>query len=278
MIARSWACYGGVSTRVLSVSGSGIPIVLLHGFADTADTWRAVLDRLAARGHRAVAVDLPGFGAAGRRRPGPLLPQFDDFTDALLDDLGTSILVGNSLGAATAVRAASRRGDLVKALVTLNDPISARHWLARLARFRAVPPLWWAGVGQLKVPRAALAWSTRHAARRVLYGPGVAPDPQVLEQWVRTASQWSDVATLGRYAFQYAYETVDGHRDLTVTCPTAVVHGARDRIIPVQSSRVLHEQLPSSELVILPRSGHCPQLDNPAEVVRLVLRLADGLS
>jgi pimeloyl-ACP methyl ester carboxylesterase len=53
------------------------------------------------------------------------------------------------------------------------------------------------------------------------------------------------------------------------------VHGACDRIIPVHASRTLHRQISGSELVVLPRSGHCPQLDNPDEVVRLTLRLLD---
>ena len=55
MIAESRADFGGVSTRVLSVPGEGLPIVLLHGYGDSADTWRAVLTKLAAAGRRAVA-------------------------------------------------------------------------------------------------------------------------------------------------------------------------------------------------------------------------------
>ncbi len=82
------------------------------------------------------------------------------------------------------------------------------------------------------------------------------------------------LAALGRYAFQYAHETADGHRDLQITCPAVVAHGARDRIIPVHASRTLHQQIAGSALVVLPRSGHCPQLDNPREVVRLILELA----
>ena len=39
--------FAGYDTRVLELEGSGPPIVLLHGYADSADTWRLVLDRLA---------------------------------------------------------------------------------------------------------------------------------------------------------------------------------------------------------------------------------------
>jgi len=56
----------GFETRALELEGSGPPLVLLHGFADSADTWRTLLDRLGRADRRAVAVDLPGFGTADR--------------------------------------------------------------------------------------------------------------------------------------------------------------------------------------------------------------------
>ena len=61
-----------------------MPIVLFHGYADSADTWRQSLALIARAGRRAVAVDLPGFGAADRLAPGPVLPQLDAFGHAVL--------------------------------------------------------------------------------------------------------------------------------------------------------------------------------------------------
>lgn len=278
MIIETRSRFGGTGTRVLAVPGCGPPIVCLHGYADSADTWRPVLQRLAAAGRRALAVDMPGFGRAGARAPGRLVEQFDTFADALLDEVGPAVLMGNSLGAATAVRAAARRSDGVAALVALDDPVNAQHWLARLARSRPVPVQVWNGVGRIPMPAPAVKWAAQVAAKRVLYGPGAAVDPTVLGQWSDSLSRPSALATLGRDAFQYALETSGGHRGVRVTCPTLIVHGARDRIIPVQASRTLHRQIPGSELVVLPRSGHCPQLDDPGEVVRLTLRLLDGIN
>ncbi|BBZ14424.1 alpha/beta fold hydrolase [Mycobacterium branderi] len=275
MITASRVTYNDVGTRALSVVGNGTPIVLLHGYADSADTWRGVLTRLEAAGRRAFAVDLPGFGQADPRRSGALVPQFDAFLDAILAETGPAVLVGNSLGAATAVRGAAHNPAAVKALVALNDPLNARHWLARVARRREIAATFWSRVAHAPVPSTALSWATRRIVPKFLYGPGIVADPEVVRYWSQTISCVSDVATLGRYAFQYAYETTAGHRGVRVSCPTVIVHGARDRIIPVQSSRLLHQQIPGSELVVLPRSGHCPQLDNPTSVVRLIASLLD---
>lgn len=271
MIAETRAMFGGVGTRVLSVPGNGTPVVLLHGYADSADTWRAVLTRLEAVGRRAFAVDLPGFGRADRRGSGPLLPQFDAFADAILAESGPAVLVGNSLGAATAVRAATRNPDRVAALVALDDPLNARHWLARVARSRDVPVRFWNGVGRIPVPRVAVRWVAKQGVVRMLYGTRTtSADPAVMAHWVTAFDSPASVAVLGRYALQYARETAGGHRDVRVGCPTVVVHGARDRIIPVNASQILHQQIPGSELVVLSRSGHCPQLDDPETVVRLI--------
>ena len=76
---------GTTRTRVLSTPGSGPPIVLLHGFGDSADTWRPVLELLAAAGHVAVAPDLPGFGRAPRLQREQLLPQWDAFVLEWID-------------------------------------------------------------------------------------------------------------------------------------------------------------------------------------------------
>jgi pimeloyl-ACP methyl ester carboxylesterase len=56
--------FAGFDTRVLELEGFGPPLLLLHGYADSADTWRPLLAALGRAERRAVAVDLPGFGAA----------------------------------------------------------------------------------------------------------------------------------------------------------------------------------------------------------------------
>ena len=63
----------GHRTRALEVAGSGPGIVLLHGWSDSADTWRPLLAQLGSRGRRAIAVDLPGFGEATRLHDGAVL-------------------------------------------------------------------------------------------------------------------------------------------------------------------------------------------------------------
>lgn len=269
MITESRVRYNGVRTRELSVPGTGTPIVLLHGYADSADTWRDVLTRLEGAGRHAFAVDLPGFGEADHRRDGPLLPQLIEFVDAIVAERKPVVLVGNSLGAATALCVGSTSAGVV-GLCLVDEPVLVDRWVSRFARRR--DRMWVARtVSAAPVPAGVVRWAVRHGVRNVLYGNRRGASPDVVERWVLANSDVKAVGTLVRYALQVARETDGIHVGRDVRVPTLLVHGSRDRLIPVAASRALHEQIPGSELVVLPKSGHCPQLDDPESMSRLLL-------
>src|SRR5215213_4474051 len=103
----------GYTTRALELEGDTPAIVLLHGYADSADSWRRVLDLLARADRAALAVDLPGFGVADALQEGPVLPQLDAVAAAAVayahEQTGAELILGgNSLGGALALRAAER--------------------------------------------------------------------------------------------------------------------------------------------------------------------------
>jgi pimeloyl-ACP methyl ester carboxylesterase len=98
---------GGFGTRVLELEGDGPPLVLLHDYADSADTWRHLLARLGRVDRRALAVDLPGFGSASRLGPGVILPQLEAFAGDLVRHVARDgqdpIVVGDSVGGCIAL-------------------------------------------------------------------------------------------------------------------------------------------------------------------------------
>src|SRR4051812_37466236 len=105
----------GHATRALEVDGGGPGIVLLHGWSDSADTWRPLLAQLGARGRRAIAVDLPGFGEATRLNDGAVLPQLDAFAADLVESWAGKepvVVAGTSPRGCVALRLGERPGDL----------------------------------------------------------------------------------------------------------------------------------------------------------------------
>jgi pimeloyl-ACP methyl ester carboxylesterase len=110
----------GIQTRYREWGATGPPIVLVHGFAESADTWEPVARVLAAR-HRVYALDLTGWGYSARRGPYTAeheAAQLLGFLDALR--LGRATLVGHSTGAAVVAEAAIRAPGRVAGLVFLD--------------------------------------------------------------------------------------------------------------------------------------------------------------
>lgn len=57
--------------------------------------------------------------------------------------------------------------------------------------------------------------------------------------------------------------------------PSVRLHGRKDRLVGVGGSKLLHAQVPGSELHIAPGWGHCPQLDDPVGLSQLLVRTVD---
>ncbi len=59
--------------------------------------------------------------------------------------------------------------------------------------------------------------------------------------------------------------------------PALLIHGDKDSIVPVQSSRLLAARLPSAKLHVLPGSGHVPVVTAPAEVAALIANFGNQI-
>ncbi len=144
-----------VDTRVLEVDGQGPPLLLIHGYADSADTWRPLLEQLERVGRSASAFDLRGFGTAEPLdATGLLMGQWDLMVEAALLELSERhggeevIVVGNSLGGALALRAAEHEELPIAGIVPIAPAglhmagwFSAieSEWLIRLLRASPFP-------------------------------------------------------------------------------------------------------------------------------------------
>jgi pimeloyl-ACP methyl ester carboxylesterase len=262
------AVYAGFGTRELAVAGNGPTILLVHGFGDAADGWRLVLDLLQDAGQAAVAVDLPGFGQADPLDDGALLPQLDAFLADVIRHYGRAqgvVVVGNSLGAAGAVRAVRDHGLPIAAVMTLGvagvrwKPLTASiNVIAVVLRVVATVPV--------PIPGRPHQIVLRRTLSPLLYGERSAVDPRVVASIAGGIADVKTTHRLVQLGAMFKAELDRTHEYGGIGVPMTVVHGARDRLVPVSASRVLHEANPGSRLVVLRRAGHCPQLD-AADVV-----------
>jgi pimeloyl-ACP methyl ester carboxylesterase len=267
-IVERRSTHAGIQTRELVVTGRGPIVLLLHGFGDSADTWRPVLTLLGEAGQAAIAVDLPGFGQADPLAHGDLVPQLDGFVAAAIRAHAATtgvVVVGNSLGAAVAARAA-RDEDLPVAAVMMLG-IAGIAWKPLTASVGVLA----AGlriVSVIPVPRSIHRTVLRWSISRLLYGDRSAVDKEVVARFADNHAAPSSAYRLFRQGATFKTELDRTRYHGGISRPMVVVHGARDLLVPVSASRSLHQSNPGSKLIVLRSAGHCPQLDAAAVIAQ----------
>jgi pimeloyl-ACP methyl ester carboxylesterase len=267
---------GEVPTRAVSAKGEGTPTVLLHGWLDNADTWLAVLDRLAVAGRPAVAYDLPGFGTAPPLGPGSVLDQLVEFAaDAVeqaADKAGTKVVVaGNSLGGWTALRLAERKELPIAGIVPIG-PAGIRMAPAffTIDRVPAVSRI----IGlPAPLPPAVVRSVAGSLYRRLAFADPAGVDKAVVDRFTRFHVERSVIRDRIDYAKRLRAELDDPFDPDLITVPVTVIWGESDRLCVPAGAEQLADLLPHAQVKMLPGVGHTPQVEATDVVVDAIVEL-----
>ena len=261
--------YEGGSVRLLrGGSGSGIPVVLLHGggIDNAAISWYEVFTPLA-QGREALAFDLPGFGATDGL---PVLGSPDEIADQTISivraaGIYRAVFIGLSLGGDVALHLALRHAEAVAGLVLI-----APGGLEDLKRTRARQVSAWSGSRLPSAVREPLdstrSLFIRRYARRRVYDRASIP-PAVLRELIREARRPG--GGLGDANYTRATTGLTRMRNdllpdvFRITAPTLFLHGDNDLLTDPQISVAAAELMPNAEVVLIGQCGHWLQLEAP---------------
>lgn len=262
---QHWVRAGGLPVNVIEL-GEGPPIVFVHGLSGSWPNWLEQLPAFASD-HRVIAMDLPGFGHSPMPTERITISLYARILDELLERLGVSAatLVGNSMGGFVSSELAIAFPQRVERLVLVSAAGISTYRHKRVERvepfLRRVAPLvaaytgWTATRSDWMASRAglrnlSLGFVTRHPSRL--------PAPLAAEQ-IRGAGKPGFMQAL-RANIDYPIR----ERLPEIACPTLIVWGEDDKVIPVGDASVFEELIPGSRKVIFEDTGHVAMLERPA--------------
>jgi 2-succinyl-6-hydroxy-2,4-cyclohexadiene-1-carboxylate synthase len=264
---------GGDMRLHVERSGGGPPLLLLHGFTGSVETWRDLRDAVDGR-YTTIALDLPGHG----RSDAPADPARYAL-DALADDLARVLdvldvaevaVLGYSMGGRAALQLALRHPRRVCALVlesTSPGILDERERAARVTSDRALAADLEAQGIEAFVDRweRLPLWESQAAlspdARAALRAQRLANRPRGLANSLRGAGAGVTPSVLERLP--------------ALDVPTLLITGALDTKF-VALTRTMEGALPQARVVVVPDAGHAVHLERPQEFARLVNAFLDG--
>ena len=251
--------------HVDDTGGSGRPVVLIHGWPLSGESWSEQVPAFAAAGFRVITYDRRGFGRSDKPLTGYTYDTLTEDLHTLLTelDLQDVTLVGFSMGGGEVARYFSKYGT-----ERLHSVVFAS----------AVPPYLMKTADNPEGPL------TPEAAQQMKQGLEQGRDA-FFEQFTRnffsaggvlkvTDAQRSDAIALCHQSAQHAalacmdsFGSTDFREDLKkVTVPTLVIHGDADGIVPVEGSGLrTHRAVPHSQMVTVRGAPHGLNVSHAAE-------------
>ena len=253
-------------------SGDGPPLVFVHGLAGCWQNWLENLPRFAQE-RRVIAPDLPGFGDSEMPAEKISISRYGRFVEELCEHLGLDevVVIGNSMGgfvsAETAVQFPERVERLVlvsAAGITVND-------------LRRAPTMAWGRVAALAGARSAAEKRMavlRPRLRYATFSPIVRHPSRISAEMLWEMSQGA-----GRDGFMPALAS---HLDYDlrerlpeIRCPTLIVWGEDDMVIPSRDAEEYERSIPGARRVVFEDTGHVPMIERPETFNQCVLEFID---
>lgn len=260
------------------------PLVAVHGLGGSHANWLAIGPRLAEH-QRVLAPDLAGHGLTRPDRRATDVDANQRLLDRFLREVsGTPVvLMGNSMGGLISILQAARNPDTVAGLVLVDPAIPSPpsrpdpQVLANFASY-AMP-----GLGAAMLARRRRRLTPQQQVHQVLDLCCVDPErvpAAVVARAVELARERNSFEHADR-AFLDAARSVILHlarpdrlgaqmRD--VQAPVLLLHGERDRLVPVAAARLAAHKHPDWQVQIAPDVGHVPQLEAADWTVDAYLR------
>lgn len=274
----------GINSKKITVNGISIQcfyagqgnntIVLLHGAGvDSAMMSWAEVIWLLSKGNKVIAPDLPGYGGSDRIDGEYTLDFYTEIVKGVIEAFQCPpvILVGLSLGGGICLNMALKYPELIKLLV----PVAAWGVFQRLPNHRLTH--WYT---RSKINDNLYKWTgkCRSIVRWSLESSLIGDKTKITDELVDEVQESMLEPNAGKpfISFQRSEITKTGlNTDLfsrlsEISIPTLLVHGSKDKAVPLKDAIVASKVIPNCELYIMEGCKHWPQKERPEEFSKVL--------
>jgi pimeloyl-ACP methyl ester carboxylesterase len=262
-----------------ATSGTGEPMLLIPGLGMDHTYYRLGAPVLS-RHLQVLAVDPRGIGRSTKSPPPYGVEGWADDFAVMIDQLGFGPIhvLGSSLGGAMALALAQRHPDKLKSLIVVGgfSELDRATELNFRLRLRLIEKLGMSDevadyMGLWTLTRKFINSDAGYAIMRANQANIRANSAESYSAFIEALLKWGRCQPGQEHEAKFT--TLLG----SIEGPTLVVTSDNDHLIPRELSELIAARISGAKLVVMPGAGHIPFMEQPEQVVRILLDFVAGL-
>jgi pimeloyl-ACP methyl ester carboxylesterase len=245
-------------------AGSGPAVILLHGLGGDVSNWSPTIGPLSEK-YRVIVPDQIGFGRSDKPMINYRVGTLVDFLDALYKELKVerASLVGNSLGGWTAAAFALAHPEKVDRLVLVDAAGFALTGNVNPRALNGLSPSTLEGARQLlhQIFYNKQMFGSDAAAGMMLTRRMMAGDGYTIQRFIDSVVNGEDMLD---------------KKVSSIKQPTLIIWGREDLLTPLALGERFKKEISGSELLIIEKCGHVPQIEKAAEFNAALMKFLGG--
>jgi pimeloyl-ACP methyl ester carboxylesterase len=242
------------------ITGSGNPIVFIHGFCETHTIWRAFEEALS-KTHQVILVDLPGFGESDLPESDFSLRDIANQLKTLLDTLKIEkcFMIGHSLGGYICLEFAKKYEEQLLGFGFFNSTIFADNKEKKYIRDKTI---------QFVGKHGTKAFTNTFVSNLFYEGNRLKFSKEIMELTKSAAATNPETII----AYSKAMKTRHCSLDFWKQCqkPVFLIAGAKDEGIPIEDSTKIIDAISNGKGIILPETGHMGFVEKEKEALKFI--------
>lgn len=253
----------GATIHYVAEGGGADTIVLVMGLGGHASEWGAAFLADLAADHRVVRLDNRGIAQSQTTATSWTMEDMAADVLAVIDALGLPHvhLVGTSMGGMVSQLVAAKHPSRVSKLVLMATMFGGADSIPPEPRAQAV---------LIPVPGMPVAEQRRRGLRTLTSDTFADDHAELIEMLVAQRERNPTPGPTFKAQFDAIMASDRSAVLKDIRCPTLVIHGDLDPLVPVRNGHLLAERIPGARFALLEGCGHLPHLERPVETAKLV--------